>query len=93
MPEGIAALLDLVKQHERERHFGCVVLIQRLLTQQRLGFAMPQVAGRRADQLSDFVTMLEFRAVDLDHRGRITQQDFRGGLYNASFACSAGTEE
>ena len=38
---------------------------QFLLRQHRLGLAMPQVSGRRADQLRHFVLHLKFAAVDL----------------------------
>ena len=63
-----------------------VVLVEHFLAQQGMGFAMPQVSGRRADQLGDFVAVLELRAIDLDHRPRVAHQAFRGGLHHARLA-------
>src|SRR6266700_462187 len=46
-------------------------------------FAMAQITGRRANQLGDLMRMLEFRAVHLDHRSRIPEENLRGCLHNA----------
>ena len=68
IPERVAGLFDLVEQDEAELHLVGVVLVQHFLAQQRMGLAVAQVARRRADQLGDFVAVLELGAVDLDHR-------------------------
>ena len=54
---------------------------------------MPQVSGRRTDQLGDLVAMLKFRAVDFDHRARIAHQAFRGGFDEPRLAGTSGTQE
>ncbi len=50
---------------------------------------MPQVSGRRADQLGNLVAVLEFRAVDLDDRARIAHQRLSRGFDDACFAGSS----
>ena len=67
--------------------------LQHFLAQQRMGFAMPQVSGRRADQFGDLVAVLELRAIDLDHRARISHQAFRGGFHHARLARTGGPEK
>src|SRR5260370_4710816 len=86
LPEGVTGFLNLVEQQQREFYLVRVPLVERLLGQQRMGFAMAQVAGRRADQLGNFVAVLEFSAVDLDHGARIPEKRFRHGLYHARLA-------
>jgi hypothetical protein len=49
------ALFDLVEQQQRELQLVGVPLAQRFLRQQRMRFAVSQVARRRADQLGDLV--------------------------------------
>ncbi len=39
-------------------------------------FAVPQVSGRRTDQLGDFMAVLELGATDLDYCSRILQKSF-----------------
>src|ERR1700693_322771 len=56
-------------------------------------FAMPEVSGRRADQLCNLVAMLELRAIDLDNRTRILQHRLSGSFDNTSLAGSGGSEE
>src|SRR5207249_1146099 len=48
-----------------------------------MGLAVAQVAWRRANQLGDFVRVLELRAIDLDHRASVSKQDFRGRFHDA----------
>ena len=55
-------------------HLLGVILVQHFLAEQGMRLAMPQISGRRADQLGDLVAVLELGAVDLDHRARIPQQ-------------------
>jgi len=43
-------------------------------------FAVSQISGRRADQLGNFVTVLELGAVDLDHRVSVAKQNLGGSL-------------
>ena len=54
---------------------------------------MAQISGRRADQLGDFVAVLKFSAVDLDHRAGIADQALRHGFHQACFARTGGTKE
>ena len=58
-------------KHETQLAGVGVILIQHFLAQQRMRFAMSQISGRRADQLRNLVTVLEFRAIDLDDCARI----------------------
>src|SRR6266446_3178523 len=51
-----------------------------------MGFPMPQVAWRRADQLGNFVRVLELRAIDLDHRASVPKQDFRSRFHDAGLS-------
>jgi len=93
VPDGVGGLLDLVEKDEAELDLLGVLLIQSLLGQQRLGFAMPQVTGRGSDQLGDFVAVLEFGAVNLDDGVRIAQQRLGGGLDDAGLARTGRTQE
>jgi hypothetical protein len=68
-------------------------LIQRLLREQGVGFAVTEIARRRADQLGDFVGMLEFSAVDLDTGAGIAEERLRKGFDHASFAGASGTKK
>src|ERR1700720_3002746 len=54
---------------------------------------MPQVSWGRADQLGDFVRMLKLRAVDLDHRARVSEQDLRRRFHDTRFARARRSEE
>ena len=56
-------------------------------------FAVPQIARRRADEFRDFVAVLEFRAINFDHRARISNQAFRDGFHHPRFARSGGAEK
>ena len=58
-----------------------------------MGLAMAQVAGRRADEFCDFVTMLELPAVDLYHRTRTLDKAFSRRFYYPRLARSSRTEE
>ena len=68
-------------------------LIERLLRKQRVGLAVPEIARRRADQFCDFMGVLELGAVDLDDCVRVAEENFRGGLDDASLAGAGGPEE
>src|SRR5713226_2385841 len=51
-----------------------------------MGFAMAQVPWRRPDQLRNLMRMLEFRAIDFDHRSCVSKQNFRRRFHNARLA-------
>src|SRR5271166_355933 len=68
-------------------------LAQRLLCQQRMGLAMTQIAGRRADQLCDLMRMLELSAVNLDAGACVAKQRLCHGLDDARLAGSRGSQE
>ena len=74
LPQRVGGFLDFVKQQEADLQLLGVILRERLLRDQRMRFAVPQISRRRADQLGDFVRVLEFGAVDFDHRARIAEQ-------------------
>src|SRR5215831_10010850 len=54
---------------------------------------MPKVAGRRADQLRDLVRVLEFAAINLDHRGRVAEKQFGCGLDDSGLARACWPKE
>ena len=51
-----------------------------------MGLAMPQVSGRRADQLGDLVAVLELGAVDLDHGAGIAGEALGHGFHGPGFS-------
>ena len=64
---GRRGLFDFVEQHQREAALLAGDGIQLLLREHGLGFAVAQVAGRRADELGDLVLHLELAAIHLEH--------------------------
>ena len=84
-----------ISSNSRKRQLQLVRVTrrQRFLRDQRMRFAMPQVAWRRADQLGDFVRVLEFRAIHLDHRARIAEQNFRRRFHDARLARTRRAQE
>src|SRR4051794_985718 len=56
-------------------------------------FAVAEIAGRRADQLCDFMAVLKLRAIDFDNRARILDECFSCRLNDTSLAASRGPEE
>ena len=58
-----------------------------------MGFAMPQVSGRRADQFGDLMAVLKLGAVDFDDGARIAHQCLRHRFHGARFAGTGGAEE
>ena len=70
-----------------------VILVQYFLAQQRMRFAMPQISGRRADQLGDLMAVLELGAIDLDDRARILDQRFGCRFDDAGLAGSGRPQE
>ena len=93
LPERVGGLLDFVEQQDRELQLLGVPLVQRFLRQQRMGLAMAQVSRRRADQLGDFVRVLEFGAVDLDAGAGVAEERFGHGFDDPGFARAGGPEE
>ena len=51
-----------------------------------MGLAVAQVAWRRANQLGDFVRVLELRAINLDYRAGVSKQDFRGRFHDSGLS-------
>ena len=54
---------------------------------------MAQISRRRTDQLGNFMRVLEFRAIHLDHRARIAKQNFRRRFHHARLARAGRSEE
>ena len=65
-----------------------MILIQYFLAKQRMRLAMSQIAWRRADQLGDFMAVLELRAIDLDDRARILHQRLGCRFHDSGFSAS-----
>src|SRR5260370_41577875 len=45
-------------------------------------FPMSEVSRRRSDQLGNFVRVLKFRAIDLDHGAGVAKEKLGGGLHD-----------
>src|SRR6266478_5810065 len=58
-----------------------------------MGFAVAQIAWRRADELGNFVRVLELRAIDLNDRARVSKKDLRGRLHDARLSGPGRTQE
>src|SRR5260370_36601186 len=56
-------------------------------------FAMPQVARRRADQLGNFVGVLKFRAINLDHGAGIAKKNFGRSFHDTRLPRARRPEE
>ena len=76
VPHRVARLFDFVEEYETDPGRFGVVDIQRFPAQSRTGFAVSEISGRRADQLGNFVALLELSAIDLEDCVRIAQQRF-----------------
>src|SRR2546430_9606950 len=66
---------------------------QRFLRNQRMGLAMAQISWRRTDQFRYFMGMLEFRAIYLNHRSGIPEQNFRRCFHDARLARASRPEK
>ena len=66
---------------------------ERFLRDQRMSFAMAEIAWGRTDELGNFVRVLKFGAVHLDDETGIAEENFRGGFDDARFARTGRTEE
>ncbi len=93
LPEGVAGFFDFVEEQERKLQLVAVVRRQRFLGDQGMRFAVAKIARRRADQLGDFVGVLEFRAIDFDDGARAAKQNFRRRFHDARFAGARRPEE
>src|SRR5438045_1796912 len=58
-----------------------------------MGFAMAQISWRRTDQFCDFMRMLEFRAIYLNNRSGIAEQNLRRCFHDARLARAGGPEK
>src|SRR5579863_2719692 len=56
-------------------------------------FPVAEVTRGRANDLGDFVGVLELGAVDLDDGARAAEENFGGGFDDARFAGAGGAEE
>src|SRR5437763_12555346 len=86
LPEGVAGLLDLVEEDERELALFGVVAVEILLREHRGGLAVAEVARRRADEFGYLVRVLELGAVNLDDGVRVAEENFSRGLDDARLA-------
>ena len=75
LPQRVRRFLNFVKQQNRQFQFLCVPLVERFLRQQRMRLPVSQVSRRRADQLRNFVRVLELRAIDLDAGAGVPKSD------------------
>src|SRR5262249_22114170 len=92
VPQGVAGFFDLVEQDKAELHLVGVVLVQYFLTEKGMSFAVPEVSGRRSDELGDLMAVLKLRAINLDHRAAVSHQSFSSG-FNQSCLAGAGRAE
>ena len=83
---GRRGLFDLVEQDQGQVALLAGDAVQLLLGEHGLGFAMPQVAGRRADQFGHLVLHLELAAIDLEDVLLGAMQDVGEGLDGLGFA-------
>src|SRR6266498_5390736 len=93
LPKRVGGLFDFVKQQDRQLELIRVPLIERLLREQGMGLAVPQVARRRADQFGNFVGVLELGAIDLDAGAGVSKERFREGFNNARLAGPGGPKK
>src|ERR1700690_99141 len=93
LPERVGSLLDFVEEKDRQFQFVGVPLIQSFLGQQRMGLAVAEVAGRRADQFGDFVRVRELGAVNLDAGAGVAEKRFGQGFDYAGLAGAGGSEK
>jgi hypothetical protein len=70
-----------------------MMLIDDLLTQYWIGFAMLEISWGRSDQFGDFMTVLKLGAVDFNDSARITDERLRGGFCCACLPGARGAPE
>src|SRR6185295_18041665 len=93
LPQRVRSFFNFVEQDERELYLFRVHAVEIFLRQHRRCFAMSEISRGRADKLGDFVRMLKFGAVDLNHGVRIGEQNLRGGFNYARLTGTGRTEE
>ena len=90
---GGRGLLDFVEQHQRKAAFLAGDGVELLLGEHGLGFAMAQIAGRRADQLGDLVLHLELAAIHLENVLFAAVQHFGQRLHGLGLARAGGSQQ
>src|SRR5579872_5472061 len=66
---------------------------QGFLGDQGMSLPVTQIPRRRANQLRNFVRMLEFCAINLDDGARISKQNLRSRFHDPRLARASGSEE
>ena len=66
---------------------------QSFLSDQRMSLPVSQIPRRRTNQLRNLMRMLEFRAIHLDHRARISKQNLRSRFHDARLARTRRSKE
>ena len=87
------SLLDFVEQDQRQFAVLTGAGIEALLGEHGLGLAVAQIAGRRTDQLGDFVLELELAAVHLEHVLFRAVQRVGQSFDGFGFAGASGSEQ
>src|SRR5262249_6312386 len=93
LPERVGSLLDLVEEQEAQLQIFVVRLSQSFLRDQWVRLPMSQIAWRRANELGDLMGVLEFGAIHLDYRSRVTEQNLGRHLHNPRLARPGWAEE
>src|SRR5258706_3580170 len=93
LPQRVRGLLDLIKQQETQLQLLRVIFRQLFLRDQRMIFPVPQVSRRRANHLGNFVRVLELRAIHLDYRARVSEQNFSRRFHDARFSRACRPQE
>src|SRR5258708_31899628 len=93
LPESVAGFFNFIEKQEGELQLFGVRSGQRFLGDQRMSFAVAEIAWGRADKLGNFVRMLELGAVYLDNQARAAKQDFRSGFDDAGLAAPGGAKK
>lgn len=70
-----------------------MILIKAFLAEQGVRLAVAKITRGRADQFRDFMAMLVFRAVYLDHSLWIFEQTFGSGFDNMGLAAAGRTQK
>ena len=86
-------LLDFIEQDECQIAGRALGREQTLGGQHRFGLAVTEVAGRRANQLRDFVIGLVVSAVDLDHALGVAVEHLGERFDRAGLSGACGAEQ
>ena len=90
---GGRGLFDFVEQHQRQVALFAGDGVQLLLGEHGLGFAMAQVAGRRADQLGHLMLHLELAAIHLEDVLFGAVQHFGQRFHGLGLAGAGGSQQ